>query len=238
MREHAGGADAVADRVLHRLPHDRRVLLAVDGIGGSGKTSFASDLAARVTDRPVLVLHADDFFHPARVRHARGRLSPEGFWLDAYDLAALAGGALEPLSRPGPARYRDHVYDRRTGDAVRPDPVTAPHDALVVVEGTFLHRDQLCGYWDRSVYLHVPFAEAARRMAARDGVDPDLRAGPLRRYLGAQRLYFAAARPWARASLVVDHADVRRPVVVAPGAVGAAVDRELAALDAAAQRSR
>lgn len=233
MPEHVRAADAVADHVLQRLPRGRRVLLAVDGIGGSGKTTFASHLAARVTDRPVLVLHADDFFHPARVRHARGRLSPEGFWLDAYDHAALAGGALEPLSRPGAARYRDRVYDRRTGEAVRPDPVTAPRDALVIAEGTFLHRDELAGYWDRSVYLHVPFAEGARRMAARDGADPDLRRGPLRRYLGAQRLYFAAARPWSRASVVVDHTDVRHPVVVAPGEVEVAVDRELAALDAA-----
>ncbi|MCG7286840.1 uridine kinase [Cellulomonas sp. ACRRI] len=236
MPEDARAADALADRLLHRLPADRRVLLAVDGIGASGKTTFASHLAARVTGRPVLLLHADDFFHPAPVRHARGRLSPEGFWLDAYDHVALAGGALEPLSRPGAATYRDHVYDRRTGEAVRPDVQTAPRDALVVVEGTFLHRDELAGYWDRSVYLHVPFAEGARRMAARDGADPDLRRGPLRRYLGAQRLYFAAARPWSRASLVVDHTDVRRPVVVDPAAVEVAVARELAALDAPAGR--
>jgi uridine kinase len=230
--EHARAADAVADRMLHGLPPGRRVLLAVDGIGASGKTTFASHLAARVGDRPVLVLHADDFFHPAPIRHARGRLSPEGFWLDAYDHAALAAEALEPLSRPGAAAYRDRAYDRRTGEAVRPEPVDAPRDALVVVEGTFLHRDELAGYWDRSVYLHVPFAEGARRMAARDGADPDLRRGPLRRYLGAQRLYFAEARPWSRAPQVVDHTDVRHPVVVAAGEVAAAVEGELAALDA------
>ncbi|WP_158374748.1 hypothetical protein [Cellulosimicrobium cellulans] len=124
---------------------------------------------------------------------------------------------------------------------MRPEPVVAPRDALVVVEGTFLHRDELAGYWDRSVYLHVPFAEGALRMAARDGADPDLhrgplRRGPLRRYLGAQRLYFAAARPWSRASLVVDHTDVRHPVVVAAAEVAAAVAGELAALDAATGR--
>ncbi|GMA23863.1 hypothetical protein GCM10025864_16220 [Luteimicrobium album] len=186
--------DAVVERLTRAIPQDTSARVAVDGIGASGKTRFASSLTERVTGRPVVVLHADDFFNPPSVRHARGRSSPEGFWLDAYDLGALAAAAREP---PGATR-----------------------DALVLVEGAFLHRDELVGLWDFSVFLDVPFAEAARRMSERDGLAPDdPRHG---RYEGAQRLYFAAAGPWGRASLVVDNTRPDSPRLVEPARSAAA----------------
>ncbi|GAA4838768.1 hypothetical protein GCM10023221_15330 [Luteimicrobium xylanilyticum] len=168
--------------------------VAVDGIGASGKSRFASRLAERVTGRPVVVLHADDFFNPPSVRHARGRHSPEGFWLDAYDLRALVAAVRSP---------------------------GGPPDALVVVEGSFLHRDELVGLWDFSVFLDVSFDEAARRMSERDGLAAD---DPRHaRYRGAQRLYFAAARPWERASLVVDTTRPDAPRIIDPVASAALV---------------
>ncbi len=186
--------DAIVDRLTEVVPRGRRARVAVDGIGASGKTRFTQSLADRVTDRPVVVLHADDFLNPAPVRHARGRHSPEGFWLDAYDLRALRAAVRRPRK---------------------------PDAALVLVEGTFLHRDELVGCWDFSIFLDVPFGEAARRMAERDGLAPDdPRHG---RYEGAQRLYFAAARPWERASLVVDTTRPDGPRIIDPVTCAAAL---------------
>lgn len=214
------GLDAVVAHLLDTLPRDRRALVAVDGVGGSGKSTVAARLAelveAHPRRRPATVLHVDDFFRPAAARHARGRFSPEGFWLDAYDYDALVSWALVPLRRGEP--YRTHAFDRATGGAVRPEPVDAPADALVLVEGPFLHRDELVGHWDASLWLDVPFDVAARRMHARDGVGPDPDHGPMRRYLGAQRLYLAAAAPRERASLVLEATDLARPAVIRSGA--------------------
>ncbi|MFS0698869.1 uridine kinase [Cellulomonas sp. 179-A 4D5 NHS] len=223
---HAGtcgdGLDEVVRRLRAAVPDRGRALVAVDGIGGSGKSTFAAALAQRVDDRPVLVLHADDFLHPSATRHARGRLSPEGFWLDAYDYGALTGWALTPLGAGGDGLYRTHALDHLADRAVRPDPVQAPADALVVVEGTFLHRDELVGSWDFSVYLDVPFAVGHGRLALRDGIDPDPERGPLRRYTGAQRLYLDAAAPWERASVVLDTTDAAHPRIIDASAAAAA----------------
>jgi hypothetical protein len=43
----------------------------------------------------------------------------------------------------------------------------------VLIEGTFLHRDELLGYWDHSIYLDVALEVACGRMAVRDGLTTD-----------------------------------------------------------------
>ncbi len=213
---------AIADGVLAAVPAGRRALVAVDGVGGSGKTTFAAALADRIRTRPVLVLHADDFFASAEVRHARGRHSPDGFWLDAYDYPALTAWALEPLRADGDGSYRGSSFDRGTGRTVQPEAQRAADGALVLVEGPFLHRDELVSFWDHSLFLDVPFEETERRMARRDGLAPDTVRALMQRYTGAQRLYFASARPWERASVVVDNSDPARPRVIDAGDATAA----------------
>lgn len=207
--------DAVVDRLLAAVPSEGRALVAIDGVGASGKTTFTARLARRIRTRPVVVLHADDYFHPSAIRHARGRHSAEGFWLDAYDYDALVLGALTPLAPGGSGLYRSASFDPARDAVVEPAPASAPPDALVLVEGTFLHRDELLPFWDWSIYLDVPFEEATRRMVRRDG-----ERAATDRYVGAQRLYFAAAAPWERASVVVDNADVDDPRIVRPGGDG------------------
>ncbi|WP_211096766.1 uridine kinase [Arthrobacter echini] len=179
--------------------------MAIDGVDGSGKTTFAAELAAGVQDRPVVVIHADNFLNPSSIRHARGRNSPEGFWKDTYDYAALMELVLDPLSSGGDGWYSPSCYHPVADRTVQAPKIHAPAAALVVVEGMFLHRDELIGHWDASVFLDVPFAETAARMAVRDGSNPDPEHPSMRRYMGGQRLYFDAARPWERATFVVDN---------------------------------
>jgi len=205
---------AVLARILESVPDRRRVVVAVDGVGASGKSTFAAELADQAGPRPVVVIHADDFFHPADIRHARGRLSAEGFWLDTYNYDALISWALAPLSSDGGGLYRTASFDRATGATTCPNATQAPDDALVIVEGAFLHRDELAGFWDYSVFLDVPVDEANRRMVDRGGLDKDSEAALLRRYNGAQELYFTRARPWERASVVLDNSDVTAPAVI------------------------
>lgn len=85
---------------------------------------------------------------------------------------------------------------------------------MLVLDGMFLHRDELAGVWDVSVLLDVPFEETCRRMAVRDGTDPDPGAASMRRYVEGQRRYLARHHPAERATVVVDNADVTDPRVV------------------------
>lgn len=206
-------ASAVRDWDVDGLARDvvrlrRPALVAVDGVDGAGKTTFARALAVAVeaAGRPVVVVHEDGFLQPRRVRHRRGRDSAEGFFLDSYDLDALTRHVLDPLGPDGDRRIRRAVLDHRTDTVVEAPDEEVPADAVVIVEGLFLHRDELAARWDWSVLLDVPFTESLRRLAERDGSNPDPGHPSVRRYVDGQRLYFASCDPLARATVVLDNA--------------------------------
>lgn len=206
--------DSLAAELLRRADRER-ILVAVDGVDGSGKTTFADELRRCIaTVRPVVVIHLDDFLNPRAVRHARGRDSPKGFWLDSYDYETIERWVLDPLGSQGDGWYRPASYDVRGEHAVDSAAMKAPNDAVVLVEGMFLHRDGLASRWGASLLLDVPFVETARRMARRDGSSPDPSDPAHRRYVEGQRLYFRECRPWLRATWVVDNADVAGPKLI------------------------
>ena len=192
----------------------RTVMVGIDGVDGAGKTRFADDLAAvlRDTGRPVVRVSVDGFHRPAAERYRLGRHSPVGFFQDSYDYDALISEVLAPLSPGGSRLIRTAVRDVTTDTASDGPAVAVPDDVVLVVDGIFLHRDELHGWWDTSVFLEVPFVETFRRMAVRDGCPPDPSDPTNARYVEGQRLYLQH-RPQERATFVIDNSDPRRPVV-------------------------
>jgi len=90
----------------------------------------------------------------------------------------------------------------------------APAGSVVVVDGLFLHRDELVGVWDFSIFLDVPFEVTAKRMATRDGTVPDPQHASMRRYVEAQQLYLGVCAPQQRASVVIDNTVLDAPRLV------------------------
>ncbi len=208
----------VAAAVL-ALPAGRVRRVAVDGVDGAGKTHFADALGVELTVRGAKVIRvsADGFLNPPRTRHRRGRDSPEGFYRDSFDYGRMIRKLLDPLSAGGNREYIREVYDVRREREVRRLPELAEVDAVLVLDGIFLHRDELVHYWDYSVWLEVPFEVSVPRAAKRGiGVkDPDVHSVKNRRYIEGQRLYMAECHPRERASVVIDNVNLANPEVVA-----------------------
>lgn len=215
----------VLEQVADLLPDARRlgrpVRVAVDGVDGAGKTTFADELAAvlRARGRPVLRASVDGFHHPAAVRYRRGRHDPHGFFLDSYDLAAFRSVLLDPLApgHAGPRRVRTAVHDHTTGTDPGLPWVEVADDTVALVDGIFLQRDELADVWDVAVWLAVPFGVTYARMAVRDGCPADPADPANARYREGQRLYLGACSPAERADVVVDNADLTAPRVVRAG---------------------
>lgn len=186
----------------------RPTLIAVDGVDGAGKTTFAARFAGALADRgrPVQVVHLDDFLNPREVRYRSGRSSPEGYFLDTYDLSAFTANVIDPLLGGGTRSIVPRVFDYETDTVVHQEPVAVPEHVVVVIEGMFLHRRGLASLWDMSIFLQVPFTVTAKRMAERDGSHPDPDHPSLARYVEGQRLYLSTCSPAERATHVVDNA--------------------------------
>lgn len=221
--ERAAVIAAVADRV-EALPRRRRVLVAVDGIDGSGKSTFADELVAALEARPgfgreVVRSTVDSFHNPRAVRHARGPGSPTGFYRDSTNLDALTTELLDPF-RAG-AEFRPAVFDEPSDSPVDEPPRDAAADAVLVFDGIFVHRDELRDRWDLSVFLdgldRVTAARVDRVVAACPG-DPfgDLLTMArwwvlLRRYVLGQRRYLDECDPASLADIVIDNNDLASP---------------------------
>lgn len=190
--------------------------VGIDGVDGAGKTTFADRLGQvlEAIGMPVIRAGTDQFHQPRALRYARGKDSPEGFFADSFDLPALKRELLEPLALGGSGAFRRAVFDHRRDEPVAAPVETAPAGAVLLFDGIFLHRPELRGAFDLTVYLDVPFAQSYRRMAGRDGCDPDPQHPGNRRYFLGQQLYLSSCDPQSRASILVDYADLEDPRIV------------------------
>ena len=121
-------AEAIA-LIEGRLEKQERVIVALDGMSCSGKTTFAAALAEKFSGS---VVHMDDFFLP------RDRFTEEMQSLPGgnMDRARFRAEVLEPLSRGGDFAYWAFSCAEQ---ALLPDKVPVS-GRLVVVEGVSHHQ--------------------------------------------------------------------------------------------------
>ena len=153
--------------------------------------------SSRRAGRPAIRASVDDFHNPRSLRYARGKYSPDGFFLDSYDYDMFRRLLLDPLGPDGSGRYVARYFDHRTDKRVEAGAQQAPPSAALIVDGIFLHRPELRSHWDLSIFLKVDFKISVPRGAARDqtpeAIDPD--APAYQRYVGGQQRYLAECAP-------------------------------------------
>jgi uridine kinase len=163
------------------------LVLAIDGHGGSGKSTVAAAVAGAT--RAALV-HTDDFF--------RAGQAPQGIRrpLESYyDWRRLRAQALEPLRARRQASFRRFDWDRGTGlDGL----VTVDPAGLIVVEGVFSAAPQLADQVDRAVFVDTPEPERLRRLRGR--IAPEEWDDE---WLLAEQAYFRLTRPPPSFDLIV-----------------------------------
>lgn len=210
-------ARLAAELVKVTRPHPLRV--AVDGVDAAGKTVLAGELVAPVQalGRPVIRASVDGFHRPRAERYRRGADSPEGYYHDSFDYPALRAALLNPLGPGGDRHYRTAVFDVRADAPVMAPVQVAPADAILIFDGVFLQRPELCNLWDYRIFVDVDFAESVARAALRDahlGPPAAARARYWQRYVPGQRLYLEGIRPRERSEAVVDNNDPENPGLV------------------------
>jgi uridine kinase len=197
------------------LPHPVRV--AIDGADAAGKTTLADELADRLTraGREVIRASADNFGRPRAERYRRGRDSPDGYRLDAFDQDALARRLLVPLGPGGHRQYRAAAFDLEADEPVEPAAVTAGPDAILLADGVFLLRPAVRDLWDLRIVVRVTPETSIERAMVRDvpllGTLAEVEARYRHRYLPAQASYLELDAPLDHADAVMDNDDPEHP---------------------------
>jgi len=212
--------EAVAGQVAGLSPGRLRV--AVDGLTGAGKTSFAHELAGalRGLGRPTLRASMDDFKHPWRHarEHGYDRVSGEGYYRNAYDFASARDLLLHPAGPGGSGEVVLCGHDPLTGEDHRDKTVAAPVDAILIVDSVFAFRPEYNDCWEYRIWLEVDPSVALRRGIGRDaaaeGIDEAIRVHR-DRYHVAERIYLAEVGPQALANIVIDNTEFENPRIMA-----------------------
>ena len=215
-------------------------LVAVDGVDGSGKSVLAERLTAALDGGGIAcaLLRVDDFRRAVDWQRP-GRTEADAYYDDYYELDGL--NAAVRLLLDGAREVAVPVFDSAAGlrSGVRPIRLGGVGPRAIVVEGVFALRVALVRSRAAVVYLRTSFAEARRRILARDTARGRSAAEVAHRidarYFPAQERYLREHDPAARAAFLVDHERVGAPAVARfgapelPGPVDAAVRRALAA---------
>ena len=196
---------ATDDLVAHLLslvgtPQGRPAIIAVDGRGGSGKTTLTTALAAAVPGAQAF--HLDDLI-----------------WNEPlYDWDQLYVDTLTQLRRAGsldlvPDKWREHGRE----GSIR-IPAGSP---LVLVEGTGAGLAAVRSLIDAHVWVQTGDDVAERRGIKRDiaeGVNGDAEESVRfwHWWMAGERLFFAKDRPWRRADVIVSG---DAPTGVGPGEI-------------------
>lgn len=172
--------DPVAHLLGLLVPHsgtpERRILIALAGLPGSGKSTVAIRLAETVNTRAragVMVALGMDGFHFSKVALARFPDPVEALkrrgapW--TFDAGALAQRLLDLRHQETPVRWPD--FEHGVGDPVADAITILPSARIVLVEGLYLLHDdhgwQHAHLFDECWFLDVPMEVAMDRLVQR-----------------------------------------------------------------------
>lgn len=215
-------------RRIATLPRTCPQLVAIDGVDGAGKTTFADELVDALAGCGRMVVRAsiDSFHNPKAVRYLRGNASPEGYYRDSFNLDAVKTMLLDPLKRGSGAMFRRAAFDEPSDQPVEAPAEQVKADMLLLFDGVFTHRPELRGYWDFTVlleaadrahaewlaYLHRDLPDGRRE--GEEEIERRRKVSRRGRYVDGQALYFAEATPMVYADVIVDNNDLSNPIIL------------------------
>ncbi|HET7077857.1 MAG TPA: hypothetical protein VFM49_10455 [Chloroflexia bacterium] len=183
------GLDEVIGEIRRRMGgRATPLLVALDGRSGTGKSTLAALLAARLG---ATVVEGDDFYPGGRDAEWDAR-SPADKAALVIDWRRMRAEALEPLLAGRPAAW--HPFDFQAGEGLAAHTVTRDPAPVIVLDGVYSARPELADLVDLAILVEAADDSVRRqRLLAREGA-PYMAAWH-RRWDAAEDYYFTHVRP-------------------------------------------
>ena len=195
-----------AQRLLAARPP--RIVVALDGRIGAGK----STIAAAIADRTEACVITGDDFYAYRITNAEwATRSPAERARDVIDWRLLRTSALEPLRKGQSASWQTYGEQLPDGSfRTKPEAVVREPASLILLEGAYMSHPALANLIDLTVLIDTPTALRLERIGRRDSAEFLADWHP--RWDATEDYYFTNVRPPSSFDLVVDtvSGDVRR----------------------------
>lgn len=195
---------------------NKPVRVAVNGVEGSGKTTFAIALVEFLVRKGLAAIHIsiDGYHHDKGHRYRKGRDSADGYYEEAYQEEAFVEHVLQ-ASQEDPPCYVPAVHDLVTDEHLPIQHKDLDSNAILVVDGAYLLKPVYRNHWDLCIYLHVPFETAQERGVERDkdslGGEEAAAQKYQSRYHTASQRYLRECQPINYADIVIDNSDFENP---------------------------
>jgi len=151
----------IANKIKKAHSKHTPTIIAVEGFGGAGKSTFAAELKDKLGD--AYVVEIDDFF-------LKGK--PSDGDKSNFDRKRLGKQILSPLKNGQPATYQKLEYDANTLSEF----IRIPDVKYLIIEGVSAFHPSIVAYMDYKIWIEAPMGVAEERMRKRDeglGIDSD-----------------------------------------------------------------
>ncbi len=155
-------------------------LVAIDGPGGAGKTTFATRLSKLADNAPII--HTDDFASAD---------NPVNWW------PRLKTQVIDPLTNGDPAHYQRYDWPTESlaeWHTVEPSPI-------VIIEGVTAGRSEWSNHLAYLIWIETPATERLRRGLERDGPES---LADWQSWMAGEDQHYANDPTKERAHLIID----------------------------------
>jgi uridine kinase len=184
----------LSQEILKSPSKHRQRLIAIDGGGGAGKTTFATCLQKQITGS--FIIKIDDFYRPPQLRSpvvSTQTINPNFDW-DRFRTTVL-----EAIKNNRDVSYQ--LYDFQLG-TLSGKTITIPANAPIIVEGVWSMQTAFINFYDYLIWLEAPAEMRLQRGVLRDG--EDMRQIWEQEWIPIDKYYRETQKPYLQANHIID----------------------------------
>jgi uridine kinase len=199
--------NGLEDKILNllkkipKVEQGQRVVLGIDGLSRSGKTTFVKNIEQRIqeTDISVCIFHIDDYIVERNRRYNTGYEEWYEYYNLQWDVEWLKENFFKRLKKTNELHLQ--TYDDRS-DTQKSETVIIPDTCLIIIEGVFLQRKEWRHFYDYMIYLEC----SREKRFNRESVVTQNNIGKFeKRYWKAEDHYMKTISPMEQSDLVVQN---------------------------------
>jgi uridine kinase len=201
------GGICLEDKILNitnkipKLEQGQRIILGIDGLSRSGKTTLTKKVVQHLKDKniPVCLFHIDDYIVEKKKRYNTGYEEWYEYYNLQWDIKWLKENLFQQLKKSKELQLFTYDYG---SDTQRLEITEIPDTGVIIIEGVFLQRKDWRNFYDIIIYL-----DCSREMRFnRESEATQSNIEKLQnRYWKAEDYYTEVETPLAQATLVIQN---------------------------------